>query len=43
MSNGYMRNGDFMDKDYYCSGYKMLFGHIGKVIDKELEKAKVEL
>ena len=42
MSNGYMRNGDFMDKDYYCAGYKSLFNHIGKAIDKELAKAEVK-
>jgi uncharacterized protein len=42
MSNGYMRKGDFMDKDYYCAGYKSMFDYIGKAVDKELEKAEVK-
>lgn len=43
MSNGYMRNGNFMDKDYYCAGYKSIFNHIGNAVDKELEKAELKL
>lgn len=43
MSNGYMRKGDFMDKDYYCAGYKSMFNHISKAVDKELEKAEVNV
>lgn len=43
MSNGYMKKGNYMDKDYYCPGYKMLFSYIGKIVDRELENAKVDL
>jgi uncharacterized protein len=42
MNNGYMVRGNFMDKDYYCSGYKEIFSHMKTVIRKELEKALIE-
>ena len=42
MHNAYMVDGDAMGKDYYCAGYKKLFGHIEKTLHKELKKAEVK-
>lgn len=42
LNNGYMKKGDFMDRDYYCSGYKKIFDHIAKTINIELSKAEVK-
>ena len=42
MNNGYMVAGNFMDKDYYCKGYKQIFSHINNVISKELERASAK-
>ncbi len=41
MHNGYMVRGNPMDKDYYCAGDKMLFGHITDALHRELAKAEV--
>ncbi|MDP7323991.1 MAG: radical SAM protein [Candidatus Woesearchaeota archaeon] len=42
LSNGYMRQGNFLDRDYYCAGYKKMFNHIKKAVDIELSKAEVK-
>jgi len=41
LNNGYMREGNFMDRDYYCQGYQKLFKHIKERVDKELSKAQI--
>lgn len=41
MSNGYMREGNIMDKDYYCKSYQQIFAHMKKEIKKELKNAEV--
>jgi len=38
MHNAYMASGDIMTKDFYCTGYKMLFDHVGKRIKQEIKK-----
>src|SRR3989344_4277998 len=42
MHNAYMIKGNIDDPDFYCASYKLLFEHIGPLIEKELEKAVVE-
>ncbi|MBM3199369.1 radical SAM protein [Candidatus Woesearchaeota archaeon] len=36
MHNAYMKNGNIMDKDFYCAGYKMVLNHIKSVVKKDL-------
>jgi len=37
MHTAYAMSGNAMQKDYYCSAYKMLFKHIKKALDAEIE------
>ena len=37
MHSAFMRRGNPMDKDYYCASYRVLFKHLEKALDKELE------
>lgn len=39
--NAYMIRGNFMDKDYYCAGEKMIFKHIENVLQRELKKVAI--
>lgn len=41
MNNGYMVKGDFLDKDYYCEGYKIIFAHIQQRVREEIHSAIV--
>ncbi len=41
MHNAYMKKGSIQDKDYYCASYKILFEHLDKALNLELEKARV--
>ncbi len=41
MHNGYMQRGDPLDRDYYCAGERMLFGHITGALHMELSKAEI--
>ncbi len=43
LSNAYMRDGNVLDKDYYCSGYKRIFSHIKERVKKELSKSILEV
>jgi uncharacterized protein len=39
MHNAFMQRGNVNDKDYYCASYKLLFDHLTKTMNKELERA----
>lgn len=41
MHNAYMQRGEISDKDYYCASYKMLFRHLEKALDRELDRVEV--
>ena len=36
-----MQRGEISDKDYYCASYKMLFRHLEKALDRELDRVEV--
>lgn len=41
LHNAYMVEGNINDRDYYCTAYKMMFGHIAKKLHEEFKKAEV--
>lgn len=43
MHNAYMQRGNILDKDFYCASYQILFKHLEKALNVELNKALVEV
>ena len=41
MHDAYTQRGEINDKDYYCASYKILFRHLEKALNKELDKAEI--
>lgn len=41
LSNAYNEDQNILSKDHYCGSYKMIFQHLDKFIEKELEKAEI--